>query len=577
MKASLPMDDVVERARAWIAADPDPATRTELNDLIGTGDLTELSDRMDGTLTFGTAGIRGPVGAGSNRMNRASVIRTTKGLADYLLARYGGTPPGPVVVGRDARLTSRRFMLDTVGVLAAAGLPVRYWKEEVPTPLVPYALSALGGCAGVMITASHNPPQDNGYKVYDANGAQIIPPVDTAIAAAINLVEPASEIDRVGNVLDGHRSGVTPIEPGTLEAYRRMVLQGRYLAGRPPPLRIVYSPMHGVGWRQVRAILVRAGHEDLHPVPEQMEPDGRFPTVPFPNPEEPGAMDLSLGMAERIGADLVLANDPDADRLAVAVPGPDGWVSLTGNQTGVLLADYILAHHRHPATSLVISSIVSTPMIAQVASAYGARFETTLTGFKWIANAALDIGEAGEARFRFGFEEALGYTVGGTVRDKDGVSAAVHLADLAAECHQQGKTLLDRLSDLYRRFGIWVSVQESVRKPGSAGIKAIGEALRTLGDEPPESLAGLAVASVTDYRRNASERPRWLGRASLIELHLAGGHRVLVRPSGTEPKLKIYVDAHAPVSERGDPLEKEKTLVDEAKRMAGQVVRSLGF
>ena len=577
MNASLPVDDIVERARAWIAADPDPTTRAELNDLIGKGDLAELSDRMDGTLTFGTAGIRGPVGAGSNRMNRASVIRTTKGLADYLLARYGGTPPGPVVIGRDARLTSRRFMLDAVGVFAAAGLPVRYWTEEVPTPLVPYALSALGGCAGVMVTASHNPPQDNGYKVYDVNGAQIIPPVDTAIAAAIDLVGPASAVDRVTNVLDSHRAGVAPIEPGTLEAYRRAVLQGRYVTGLPPPLRIVYSPMHGVGWRQVRAILVRAGHEDLHPVPEQMEPDGHFPTVAFPNPEEPGAMDLSLGLAERIGADLVLANDPDADRLAVAVPGPEGWVSLTGNQTGVLLADYILSHHHDRAASLVISSIVSTPMVAQVASAYGARFATTLTGFKWIANAALDIEEAGEARFRFGFEEALGYTVGNTVRDKDGVSAAVYLADLAAECRRQGMTLLDRLSGLYRRFGIWVSVQRSVRKPDAAGMKAIGAALHSLGDEPPESLAGLAVVSVTDYRRGASERPPWLGRASLIELHLEGGHRVLVRPSGTEPKLKIYVDARAPAPERGELLELEGILVEEATRMAGEVARSLGF
>ena len=571
------MSDVVERARAWIEADPDPVTRAELNALIENGDLAELSDRMDGTLTFGTAGIRGPVGAGSNRMNRASVIRTTKGLADYLLAKYGENPPGPVVVGRDARLTSRRFMLDAVGILAASGLPVRYWSEEVPTPLVPYALSALGGCAGVMITASHNPPQDNGYKVYDANGAQIIPPVDSAIASAIDRVGPASAVDRVQNVLDDHRAGVAPIEPGTLEDYRSTVLQGRYLTGPPPPLRIVYSPMHGVGWQQVRAMLLGAGHEDLHPVPEQVDPDGHFPTVAFPNPEEPGAMDLALGLAAQVDADLVLANDPDADRLAVAVPGPEGWVSLTGNQIGVLLADYILSHHSGPPTSLVISSIVSTPMTAQVASAYGARFETTLTGFKWIANAALGIEESGEARFRFGFEEALGYTVGNTVRDKDGVSTAAYVADLAAECRHQGITLLDRLSELYRRFGLWVSVQRSVRKPGPAGMDAIGTAIRSLGEEPPESLAGMAVVSVTDYRQGASERPPWLGRAPLIELNLEGGHRVLVRPSGTEPKLKIYVDARTRVPERGDPFEIEGILVEEATCIADEAVRLLGI
>ena len=567
--------DVLERARAWIAGDPDSTTRAELHALVESGRLAELADRMDGTLTFGTAGIRGEVGAGSNRMNRASVIRTTKGLADYLLEKYGGTPPGPVVVGRDARITSHRFMLDTVGVLAAAGLPVRYWPGEVPTPFVPFALRELEGCAGVMITASHNPPQDNGYKVYDANGAQIIPPADSAIASAIDRVGPASAIERVRDVLDGRRSGVDSIEPGTLHDYRIEVLRGRYLTGRPPLLRIVYSPMHGVGWRQVRALLLSAGHEDLHPVPEQMEPDGRFPTVAFPNPEEPGAMDLSLGLADRIGADLVLANDPDADRLAVAAPGPEGWVLLTGNQTGVLLADYILSHQRDPSTSLVISSIVSTPMTAQVAAAYGARFETTLTGFKWIANAALDIEQATDARFRFGFEEALGYTVGSAVRDKDGVSAAVYVADLAADCHRQGATLLDRLAQLYRRFGLWISIQRSIRKPGVAGMKAIGTAMRSLGEDPPEFLGGLAVSSVTDYRRGAEARPRWLGRASLIELHLEGGNRVLVRPSGTEPKLKIYVDAHIPVPKGYDPFAMEAALVREATGLADELVRSL--
>lgn len=565
-------EDVVERARAWMEADPDPITRAELGDLIARKDLGELSDRMDGPLAFGTAGIRGAVGAGAGRMNRASVIRTTKGLADYLLRKYGGTPPGPVVVGRDARLTSRRFMLDTIGVLAAAGLPVRYWPDQVPTPLVPFALSALGGCSGVMITASHNPPGDNGYKVYDRNGAQIIPPVDSSIAAAIDRAGPASSIERIRNVLDGRPDTVAPIAPGILEGYRNAVLGGRFSTGRPPRLRIVYSAMHGVGWRQVRALLLRAGHSDLHPVREQVEPDGRFPTVAFPNPEEPGAMDLSLDLAERVAADLVLANDPDADRLAVAVPGPDGWVLLTGNQTGVLLADYILSRCRDPASSLLISSIVSTPMTARVASAYGARFVTTLTGFKWIANAALDIEKAGGARFRFGFEEALGYTVGNVVRDKDGVSSAVFVADLAAECRLQGITMLDRLADLYRRFGLWVSVQRSVRKPGAAGAAAIEKAVGSLGEKPPGSLGGSAVVSVTDYRRGASQRPRRLGRASLIELHLEGGDRVLVRPSGTEPKLKIYIDACAHVPEDGDPFEMERNLVEHAGETADELV-----
>ncbi len=571
------MSDVIERARAWIASDPDPATRAELDSLIEEGNLDELHDRMDGTLTFGTAGIRGPVGAGSNRMNRASVIRTTKGLADYLIERYGGSPPGPVVVGRDARLTSRCLMLDTVGVLVAAGLAVRYWAEEIPTPLVSYAVSALGGCAGVMITASHNPPEDNGYKVYDANGAQIIPPVDSAIAAAIEGVAPATAVERMPGAPDPGITGVRPIGSDLLDDYRQSVLRNRYLTGPLPRLRIVYSPLHGVGWKQVSALLRKAGHHDLHPVPEQMNPDGHFPTVRFPNPEEPGAMDLSLRLADHVDADLVLANDPDADRLAVAVPGPDGWVSLTGNQTGVLLADYILSRQPDPATSLVICSIVSTPMLAQVALAYGARSETTLTGFKWIANAALRIEESERVQFRFGFEEALGYTVGSAVRDKDGVSAAVLIADLATECRLKGMTLVDRLAELYRRFGVWVSVQKSVRKPGASGAETIRTAIRDLGEQPPQSLGGTAVHSVIDYRRGASQRPAWLGNTQLIGLHLDGGHRVLVRPSGTEPKLKIYVDAHAPAPDGRDPFEIEGRVVEDAQGIADDLAMSLGI
>ena len=281
------MNDIIDKAVVWITADPDPSTRSELGALIESGDLDELAERMDGALAFGTAGLRGAVEAGSNRMNRASVIRTTRGLANFLLERHCGVPPGPVVVGRDARISSDRFMADTVAVFAAAGLEVRYWQEEVPTPLVAFAVGALGGCAGVMITASHNPPQDNGYKVYDANGAQIIPPVDSAIAAAIDRVGAAVDVPRVEDVLDGSVPGVRAIEPQVLEDYRRAVARLRIPAPADPALRIVYTPLHGVGWRYVRDVLLDAGYEDIHPVSEQVEPDGRFPTVSFPIPKNP--------------------------------------------------------------------------------------------------------------------------------------------------------------------------------------------------------------------------------------------------------------------------------------------------
>ena len=571
------MSDLVERARAWILGDPDPRTRSELSALLDSGNLTELADRMDGTLAFGTAGLRGMVEAGSNRMNRATVIRATRGLADFLLARHGGPPAAPVVVGRDARPSSSDFMRDTVGVLSAAGLRVRFWDEEVPTPLVAYAVRALGACAGVMITASHNPPPDNGYKVYDANGAQIIPPVDSGISAAIDRVGAAAEVPVTDAPFHraGERSG--PVPPDIWDEYRKELARLRSPATVDPRLRIVYTPMHGVGWRYMRELLADAGYRDVHPVDQQADPDGRFPTLPFPNPEEPGAMDLALALAGEVGADLVLANDPDADRLGVAVPGADGWVSLTGNQVGVLLTDHILSRRpAHGAQPLIVSTIVSSPMAGLVAAARGARFETTLTGFKWIMNAALDIEAGGRGALAFGFEEALGHAVGGLVYDKDGLSAALFMADLASECRRRGETVLDRLEALYRRFGLWVSIQHSIRRSGAAGANEISGAMRRLAEEPPDALGGVAVVGMTDYREGAERRPRWLGAASLVELRLQDRTRVLVRPSGTEPKLKIYVDSTRPVTGSDDPSGIERDLTGHAGAVASDLAGHIG-
>ena len=532
---------------------------------------------MDGTLAFGTAGLRGVVAAGSNRMNRATVIRTTRGLAGYLLDRHRGPPDGPVVVGRDARPSSLDFMRDTVAVLTAAGLAVRFWEGMVPTPLVAYAVRALGACAGVMITASHNPPRDNGYKVYDANGAQIIPPVDSGIAAAIEQVGAAADVPRTGSPFrDGGRAA--PVAQDVREGYRTGLDRLRASAPVDRDLRIVYTPMHGVGWLYMRELLAGAGYRSVHPVEEQAEPDGRFPTLPFPNPEEPGAMDLALARAREVGADLVLANDPDADRLGVAVPGAGGWVCLTGNQVGVLLTDYLLS--RRPASArrpLVINSIVSTPMAGLVAAAHGARFETTLTGFKWIMNAALDIEAAGKEVLVFGFEEALGYAAGGLVYDKDGLSAGLLMADLASECRMRGETVLDRLQNLYRRFGLWVSVQHSIRRPGPAGASEIAGAMERLGSDPPRRLGGAEVVGVTDYRSGAGKRPRWLGATPLINLLLEDGGRVLVRPSGTEPKLKMYVDATRAAADLGEPFETERSLEAHAGAVASDLVDHVGL
>lgn len=322
-------------------------------------------------------------------------------------------------------------------------------------------------------------------------------------------------------------------------------------------------------------LAIDAGYHNVHVVDEQRDPDGDFPTVNFPNPEEPGAMDLVMELGDRIEADLVIANDPDADRLAVAIPSSEGWRLLTGNQIGVLMADWLLERWNGEGVPLVINSIVSSPMLAEVARLHGARFEQTLTGFKWIANAALDLEAAGEGRFVFGYEEALGYTVGPVVRDKDGLSAALVFMDMAAELAEAGSSVSERLEDLYRRAGLWVSTQLSVVRPGTEGQAEIEGAMERIGRTQPPELAGNRVVGSTDYRRGAEDRPRWLPETPLVALDLEGGGRVLVRPSGTEPKLKIYVDL--PGEAGSDYSQAEKELTDQAERIAAATAGFIGL
>ncbi len=560
--------DLLEATHAWIAADPDPAARAELNELIASGDGEELAERMAGALEFGTAGIRGKVEAGSNRMNRAVVIRTTAGLAAYV-RRHGSA--GPVVVGRDARLSSARFMTDTVGVLAAAGLPVVFFPHPVPTPLVAHAALRHKAAAAIVITASHNPPQDNGYKVYAANGAQIVPPVDVEIAAAIADVGPAVDVPRIEDPYE--HEAVAEIEADFFARYLDDLQRMR--EGDPPADPVaVYSPMHGVGGRFVVEALQRSGYTNVHPVAEQFSPDGHFPTVDFPNPEEPGALDLAIAQARRLDADLIVANDPDTDRLAAAVPDRHGaWRPLTGNQIGVLLADHLLSRTQLDQP-IVLSSIVSTPMLRSIADAYGATYATTLTGFKWIWNAALDLQEEGKGTYLFGFEEALGYSVGPAVRDKDGISATVHFLDLVASAQADGLTVLDRLEGLAEHHGLWVSVQHSVVRPGTEGAAEIAAAMKRLAADPPATVAGVDVTAVTDYRTGAESRPRYLGATSLVELDLGHLGRILVRPSGTEPKLKLYVDLTVPLA--GQTMaELEPVLLREATAAAEELAAYL--
>ncbi len=564
-------EDLLTAAAQWIAGDPDPETRDQLQAVVDSGDIEDLADRMAGTLQFGTAGLRGIVGAGSNRMNRAVIIRATRGVADHLLA----TEPGLVVVGRDARLSSPQFLEDTLAVLAAAGIPVRYFDAPVATPIVAYAARVLGAQAGIIITASHNPADYNGYKVYAPNAVQIVPPIDRQIAAAIDAVGPAIEVPRHDDPF--HAEGVERIPDDLLDAYMTDLEAARAGATADPDLRIVYTPMHGVGWRYFEEAMAKAGYTHVTPVPEQVEPDGHFPTTHFPNPEEPGALDLAIALAERLDADIILSNDPDADRLAVALPTEHGWVGLTGNQIGCLLADYVLEHWSDAARPMVLESIVSSPMLASIAQHHGAHFDQTLTGFKWIWNAALDLEAAGIGHFACGYEEALGYSVGRAVRDKDGISAAVVFADLASQCRAEGITVLDRLEHLYRTHGLWVSTQKSVVRPGTEGLAEIAAAMTKLEDDLPDQLDGRAVVSSTDFRAGAAERPRWLAATPLVALDLEGDARVLIRPSGTEPKLKIYVDLRAPLGADDSAALVEQSALETANRIGEAAAAFVGL
>ncbi len=568
-------ENVFAVAQRWIDHDPDPETRLELTRLVRAGDEGEVAVRMGDDLGFGTAGLRGVLGAGSARMNRAVVIRTTHAVGRFLLADPNATVAAPLVLGFDARHQSQVFAEDTAGVLAALGLRVSYFPEPVPTPLVAYGARVLGAPAAIVITASHNPAEYSGYKLYGPDASQITPPADAEIAALIRAAPPADAVLRIERVFSGADARVTPLAPALFEQYLGELDRLRSAGQAGTSVRIAYTPLHGVGWHYVERALVRAGYRDLHVVGEQAAPDPDFPTVPRPNPEEPGTLELAKALGLRTQADLVLINDPDADRLSVCLPDGGGeFRELSGNQIGLLLADFLLASATPPA--LVVSTVVSSPMLDAIARAHGARLERTLTGFKWICSAALELAAQGRVRFWFGYEEAYGYAVP-LVRDKDGISAAVLFADLAARCRAEGLTVRQQLERLYRRHGLWVSQPRNVSLPGQEGQKRIEAAMQRLSRDVPDTLAGHPVSCVVDYRVGAEHRPRWLPAADLVELQLVDGGRVRVRPSGTEPKLKVYVDLCARLAVEDDLGEREAGLVAEADAISEHLVRWLGL
>ncbi|MDT3398134.1 phospho-sugar mutase [Streptomyces sp. B1866] len=529
----LEQPDLVAKARAWLAEDPDPDTRAELAALLdaaegGGGEaLAELAGRFSGTLQFGTAGLRGELGAGPLRMNRAVVIRAAAGLVAYLRERgHGG---GLVVIGYDARYKSADFARDTAAVVTGAGLRAALLPRPLPTPVLAFAIRHLGAVAGVEVTASHNPPRDNGYKVYLGDGSQIVPPADADIAAAIAAVGGLDGVPRP----DG---GWETLGEEVVEAY--LDRAGAALTRHSPrAVRAVYTPLHGVGRDTLTAAFARAGFPAPVVVAQQAEPDPDFPTVAFPNPEEPGAMDLAFAAARAAGdggVDLVIANDPDADRCAVAVPAPgtaEGWRMLRGDEVGALLATHLV--HKH-ARGTFATSIVSSSLLSRIARAAGVPYAETLTGFKWLGRIE---------GLAFAYEEALGYCVDpGGVRDKDGVTAALLIAELTAELKEQGRTLTDLLDDLALEHGLHATDQLSVRV---ADLSLIAAAMKRLRDRPPARLADLAVESAEDLSAGRADLPSTDGLRYRLAGSADGGvaaARVIVRPSGTEPKLKCYLE-----------------------------------
>jgi phosphomannomutase len=517
------MTDLLERARAWAADDPDEQTRAELEELVkaAEGDpegpaAQDLADRFDGRLEFGTAGLRGALGAGPNRMNRVVVARAAAGLASYLDQRGGGS----VVIGYDARHRSDVFARDTAEIVSGAGLEAMVLPRPLPTPVLAYAIRKLGCVAGVMVTASHNPPQDNGYKVYLGDGSQIVPPADVDISAEIDAVGAVSTLPRADTW--------TTLGGDVLASYLGAVSALVDTCG-PRDLVTVYTPLHGVGGTTVQKVMRLAGFPEPHVTTQQFQPDPDFPTVAFPNPEEPGAMDLATALAAEVGADVVVANDPDADRCAVAVPGPHGWRMLRGDEVGALLADFLL---RQGKRGVYACSIVSSSLLGKMAAAHGQEYAETLTGFKWIGR--ID-------GLVFGYEEALGYCAAPElVKDKDGVSALLRVVELAALLKASGQTLSDRLDEIATTYGLHATDQLSVRV---TDVSLIGDAMARLRSQVPTSLGGLSVERIEDLEKGSESLPPTDG----LRYRLAQSARVVVRPSGTEPKIKCYLEVVLPV------------------------------
>lgn len=531
------------RVQNWLNNDPDPLMRAELQALVDANDNEAIAARFAGRLAFGTAGLRGVVGAGPTRMNRLVVQQTSAGLGAYLKTLVSDIATRGVVIGYDGRHDSQQFAEDAASVLCGLGIKVYLTKQVAATPLVAFGVLHLGAGAGIVVTASHNPPQYNGYKVYWGNGAQIIPPHDSGIAACIE--KSATEQIKLPTLDEALMGGCLQILGDEFyQAYRDGVHQSPVLQinTEPAQVSLAYTAMHGVGNEMALNVLQDAGFNNVYSVAAQAQPDGDFPTVNFPNPEEKGAMDLVIAEAKKHNAMLACANDPDADRFAVAVRNADdNYQMLTGDQVGVLFGHYLLSHARDNQR-LTCTTIVSSSLLSKVADSMDATCRTTLTGFKWLTNVGMSE-QTDDSQFLFAYEEALGYTLGTMVWDKDGLSALVGFAQLTAELASKGQTIWDRLESIYRQHGFHLNSQVSIAlKPTTPNIGAY------LRDNPPQAIAGHKVVSTDDISigkrlfADGSEEAINLPASDVLIYRLDNDGRVIVRPSGTEPKIKCYYE-----------------------------------
>ncbi|URM15460.1 phospho-sugar mutase [Vibrio splendidus] len=539
----------MQDAMNWLARDPDPRTREELQHLIDEGMHDELEDRFTQRLEFGTAGLRGKVGCGPNRMNRLVIQETATGLGHYLIEHVANASIRGVVVGYDGRLDSKQFAIDTASVLTALGIKVYLTSDVAATPIVAFGIEHFNAAAAVVVTASHNPPEYNGFKVYWENGAQIIPPHDAGIASEIDIA--STKPIPLMSLSDAETQGkLVWLTEGYYQTYRAAINQSPYVSKEIESANttITYTAMHGVGAKMAEDLLHDAGFHKVFSVAEQREPDGNFPTVNFPNPEEKGAMDLVVNLAKSVDADIACANDPDADRFAVAVRTDDtartddaSYKMLTGDQVGVLFAHYLLSKP-HTKNQLVGNSIVSSTLLEKVAQSHGATYFQTLTGFKWLANIGMQL-EDEQNEFLFAYEEALGYTIGTQVRDKDGLSAIVVFAQLVEELKSQGRTVWDLLAQISFEHGVHTNAQRSIAlDPDSPSI---GSKLRAA---QPKAINGVAISVIEDLQSSlrfvigGNTEAINLPSSDVLIYHLEDGTRIIVRPSGTEPKVKVYYE-----------------------------------